>query len=199
VLFVVAAMIGFNFYPITAILIILLALFNDVPIMTIAVDNTAVDPEPVRWDMRRVLSVSTTLGGVGVIETFLMLVLAKEWLHLDVVQIQSLIFLKLAIAGHLTLFVARSRGHFWSKPWPAASMLWSAVVTKVLATFLVAFGFGLVTPISWAWIGFVWVYCLFWVFIEDWSKLAVYRHLELHGRHQLRFLHRLHEHLHPGT
>ncbi len=197
VLFVVAAMIGFNFYPITAILIILLALFNDLPIMTIAIDNTAVDPQPVRWDMRRVLTVSTTLGVVGVIETFFILVLAKLWLHLDVAQIQSFVFLKLAIAGHLTLFVARARGPFFRRPLPAAAMVWSAVGTKVLATLLVGFGFGLVTPVSWAQIGFVWAYCLAWVFVEDWAKLAVYRHLELGGRHHRRFLARVQEHLQP--
>lgn len=76
--FVVAAMIAFDFYPITAILIILLALFNDVPIMTIAYDNTWLDPRPVRWDMRRVLSVSTALGTLGVIETFGLLVSPKS-------------------------------------------------------------------------------------------------------------------------
>ena len=199
VLFVVAAMVTFNFYPITAILIILLALFNDLPIMTIAVDNTPVDPQPVRWDMRRVLTVSTVLGGVGVVETFLILALAKLWLHLDVAQIQTLIFLKLAVAGHLTLFVARSRGPFWARPWPAPAMIWSAVATKVLATLLVAFGLGLITPISWPLIGLVWGYAIVWVFIEDWAKLAVYRHLGHAGAHHTRFLNRLQEHLHPGA
>jgi H+-transporting ATPase len=197
VLFVVAAMIGFNFYPITAILIILLALFNDLPIMTIAVDNTPVDPKPVRWDMRRVLTVSTALGTVGVIETFFILVLAKLWLHLDVAEIQSFIFLKLAIAGHLTLFVARSRGPFWSRPWPAPIMLWTAITTKVLATLLVAFGLWLVTRITWGQIGFVWAYCLAFVFVEDWVKLLVYRHLDLGGSHHQRFLTRLQERLLP--
>ncbi len=193
VLFVVAAMIVFNFYPITAILIILLALFNDLPIMTIAVDNTLVDPQPVRWDMRRVLTVSTTLGIVGVIESFVALVVAKVWFHLDIAEIESFIFLKLAIAGHLTLFIARSRGPFWSRPWPAPIMLWTAIGTKVLATLLVAFGLGLVTPITWGQIGFIWVYCLVFAVVNDWVKLLVYRHLDLSGRHHRRFLERLHE------
>jgi H+-transporting ATPase len=197
VLFVVAAMIAFDFYPITAILIILLALFNDLPIMTIAIDNTPVDPEPVRWDMRRVLSVSTTLGLVGVIETFGMLLLAKDVMHLDNAHIQSLIFLKLAVAGHLTLFIARSRGPFLARPWPAPIMLWTAIVTKVLATLLVAFGLGLVTPITWPQIGFVWAYCIAWVFVEDWAKLAVYRHLSLEIKHHRRFLTRLSQKLLP--
>ncbi len=43
-------------------MIILLAFFNDVPIMAIAYDNAWLDPKPVRWDMRRVLTVSTVLG-----------------------------------------------------------------------------------------------------------------------------------------
>ncbi len=199
VLFVVAAMVAFNFYPITAILIILLALFNDLPIMTIAVDNTPVDPEPARWDMRRVLTTSTVLGGVGVVETFGILALAKLWLHLDITQIQSLIFLKLAVAGHLTLFVARARGPFWARPWPAPAMIWSAVVTKALATLLVGFGLGLITAISWPLIAFTWGYCVFWVFIEDAAKLAVYRHLAHTGPSRQKFLHRLQEHLHPAA
>ena len=199
VLFVVAAMVAFNFYPITAILIILLALFNDLPIMTIAVDNTPLDPQPVRWDMRRVLSVSTVLGLVGVAETFGLLALARLWLHLDIAHIQTLIFLKLAVAGHLTLFVARTRGPFLKHPWPAPAMLWAAIGTKGLATLLVGFGLGLVSPISWPLIGFVWVYAIAWVFAEDWAKLAVYRHLSHGGTHHQRFLRHLQEHLHPGA
>jgi H+-transporting ATPase len=198
VLFVVATIVAFNFYPITAILIILLALFNDLPIMTIAVDNTPLDPEPVRWDMHRVLSVSTVLGVVGVIETFVILLLAERWLHLDIEQIQSLVFLKLAVAGHLTLFVARSRGPFLARPYPAPAMLWAAVGTKALATVLVGLGLGLVTPISWTLIGLVWVYCIVWVFVEDWAKLAVYRHLDHRSRHRQRFLRHVQERLHPS-
>ena len=198
VLFVVAAMIAFNFYPITAILIILLALFNDLPIMTIAIDNTPLDPQPVRWDMRRVLTVSTVLGTVGVIATFGILALAKLWLHLDIAQIQTLIFLKLAVAGHLTLFVARARGPFWARPWPAPAMIWAAVSTKILATLLAAFGIGLVTPISWSLIGLIWAYAIAWALIGDWAKLAVYHHLRYTGRHHQRFLARLQEAFTPA-
>ena len=132
--------------------------------------------------MRRVLTTATVLGGVGVVETFLILALAKLWLHLDIAQIQSLIFLKLAVAGHLTLFVARARGPFWARPWPAPAMIWSAVATKLLATLLVGFGLGLITAISWPLIAFTWGYCIFWVFVEDAAKLAVYRTSATPGR-----------------
>ncbi|HTX21198.1 MAG TPA: plasma-membrane proton-efflux P-type ATPase [Candidatus Aquilonibacter sp.] len=186
--FVVAAMIAYNFYPITAVMIILLAFANDVPILAIAYDNTWLDPKPVRWNMRRVLMVSTVLGLVGVFETFGLLVLAKSWLNLDDDQIRTLIFLKLAVAGHLTLFVARTRRPFLTKPYPSPLLLWSAIGTKALVTVFVAFGFGLVTPISWPIIGLVWTYCIVWIFIEDWAKLHVYHHLELDAKRHRKFL-----------
>jgi len=186
--FVVLSMIVFNSYPITAVMIILLAFFNDVPIMAIAYDNTWLDPQPVSWDMRRVLTVSTVLGLIGVIETFGILIIARVWLNLDNSQIQTFIFLKLAVAGHLTLFVARTRRPFLTRPFPAGLLLWSAIITKVMATLLVAFGFGLVTPIPWESIGLIWGYCLVWIFIEDWAKLSVYRHLGMGAQHHKRFL-----------
>jgi len=179
--FVVLAMLAFNFYPITALLIILLAFFNDVPIMTIAYDRTFLNKNPVKWDMTRVLSISTVLGLIGVIETFGILIIAKEYLHLNLAQIQTFIFLKLAVAGHLTLFVTRTKGPFYKKPYPAPVLLWSAVATKVLATLFVVYPLGLITPMSWANVGFVWAYCIVWIFIEDWAKMAMYRHLEHRG------------------
>jgi len=195
--FVVLAMLVFNFYPITAIMIILLAFFNDVPIMAIAYDNAWLDPKPVRWDMRRVLTVSTVLGLIGVVETFGLLWIAKEWMQLSIGQIQSFIFLKLAIAGHLTLFVARTNRPFLSRPFPSPILLWSAIFTKILATLFVLFPFGLITPIGWSSAGLIWVYCIVWVFIEDWAKLAVYRHFHRLSGSQSDFQRMLSKRLHP--
>ncbi|HSH49876.1 MAG TPA: plasma-membrane proton-efflux P-type ATPase [Halomonas sp.] len=173
--FVVLAMVAFDLYPITAIMIILLAFFNDVPIMAIASDNAWLDPRPVRWHMHRMLTVSTVLGLIGVIETFGMLWIAREWMQLPVNQIQTFIFLKLAVAGHLTMFVARTRQPLWRRPLPSPLLLWSAIGTKVLATLFVIFPFGLITPIGWRDVGLIWGYCLVWMLIEDAAKVAVYQ------------------------
>jgi H+-transporting ATPase len=147
--------------------------------------------------MQRVLSVSTVLGLIGVAETFGMLLIGKLLLNLDMGQIQSLIFLKLAVAGHLTLFVARTKRPFLSKPYPAPLVFWSAVGTKAMVTVLVAFGANLVAPLPWQVIGIVWAYCLAWIFIEDWAKLEVYRHLSLTGKRHQDFLEKVKGHLHP--
>ncbi len=179
--FVVLTMVFFNFYPITALLIILLAFFNDIPIMTIAYDNTFLNKSPVKWDMQKVLSISTILGVIGVIETFGILIIAKEYLHLNLGQLQTFIFLKLAVAGHLTLFVTRTKGSFFKKPYPAPSLLWSAVATKVLATLFVVYPLGLIASISWTNVGLVWAYCIVWIFVEDMAKTFMYKHLEHRG------------------
>jgi H+-transporting ATPase len=182
--FMVLAMLVYNFYPITAIMIILLALLNDLPIMTIAYDNTWLDPQPVRWHMRQVLTIASVLGSVGVIETFLLLAIVRSWFGIGGGALQSIIFLKLAVAGHLTLFVARSRRPFFSKPYPSPILLGAILATQTLAVLIVGFGF-FVTAIPWTYIGLIWLYCLVWIFIEDFAKLRVYRHLDLDTpRHQ---------------
>jgi H+-transporting ATPase len=197
--FVVLAMVFYNFYPITAVMIILLAFFNDVPIMAIAFDNTLVDPQPVKWHMRRILTVATVLGLTGVVGSFLMLVIAKNVLKLTIGQIQTFIFLKMAVAGHLTLFVTRTPRMFLRKPHPAPVLLWSAIVTKLLATLFVVYPFGLITPISWNFVGIVWAYCIVWLFMGDLAKLAVYRHIDMASPRHRSFLQFVKGRLSPYT
>jgi H+-transporting ATPase len=194
--FVVLAMMVFRFYPITTIMIILLALLNDLPIMTIAYDNTWLDPKPVKWEMRRVLTVATGLGLVGVLETFGLLVIAILLLKLDQAQIQSFIYLKLTVAGHMTLFVARTRRPFFTRPFPAPVLLIAILITQCVAAMIVGFGW-LVAPIPWSYVGLVWGYCLVWIFIEDWIKLHIYHHLALTRKEHRAFLGMVKGHLHP--
>ncbi|MDD1699498.1 MAG: hypothetical protein LUQ04_01760 [Methanoregula sp.] len=94
-----------NFYPITALMLVVLAILNDLPIM-IAFDNAPVAQKPVRWQMNRTLTIPSILGILGVVSSFFLLWLAKEYFHLDAGVIQTLIFLKLAVAGHMTISLA---------------------------------------------------------------------------------------------
>jgi H+-transporting ATPase len=91
--------------------------------------------------------------------------------------LQSFIFLKLAIAGHLTIFVARNRGPFW--PPSRQAPFWSAVITKLLATLVVVYGI-YVSPIGWKLTGFVWLYALIAFVITDWMKVRFYKLLDHH-------------------
>jgi H+-transporting ATPase len=185
--FVVAAMLAFDFYPITSVMIILLAVLNDLPIMTIAYDNTWLDPKPARWNMHRVLYLSTTLGLIGVVETFLLLAIAKLWLGLNIPQLQAFIFLKLAVAGHVTLLVVRTKKSFLSKPYPAKILTAAIISTPIIASLIVGYGI-FMSAIPWSYIALIWVYCIIWAFIEDWAKLEVYKHLNLSGKRHKNFL-----------
>ena len=80
--FVVAAMLSYNVFPLTAMMIIILAGLDDIPIMTIAFDSTYLSPTPVRGEMHRVLTVSTVLGFLATIESFLGFFLGRTGLHL---------------------------------------------------------------------------------------------------------------------
>ena len=121
-LFMTISIIVFDFYPVTAVMIVLQALLNDFPIMMIAFDNAEVAEKPVRWDMHRVLTIAVTLGLVGVVETFLLFWYVQTYVHLPKDVVQTLIFLKLLVAGHLTLYITRSYGWLWEKPFPSMKL-----------------------------------------------------------------------------
>jgi H+-transporting ATPase len=185
--FVVAAILCYNVFPLTALMIIILALLDDIPIMTIAYDNTFLSPKPVRWEMNRVLTVSTVLGFLATIESFLLFYLGRNLLHLALPQLQSLLFLRLAAGGHLLLFVTRTKKAFWQKPFPSWQLLLAIVSTQVVAVAMCGFGW-LVPPLSWDQIGYVWGYVIVWMFIQDYFKLGLYALLENRAAHKRRFL-----------
>jgi H+-transporting ATPase len=128
------------------------------------------------------------MGLTGVAGSFLMLYIALDLLHLSIPQVQTYIFLKMAVAGHLTLFVARSKDFFLKKPYPAPVMVWSALITKLAGTLLAAYGFGLITPIGWREIALIWGYSIVWAIVTDWAKTRVYRHFGMRTKRHERFL-----------
>ena len=138
IVFMTLSIIVFNFHPITALMIILLALLNDIPILAIAYDNTRVDPLPVRWNM------------------------------------QTLLFLKLIIAGHSTLYVTRQEGWFWQRPWPSPLLFGATFGTEILGTLIAVYGW-FASPVGWTYALLIWVYALFWFVVNDAVKLLTHR------------------------
>jgi len=175
-LFMTLAILIFNFYPLTAVMIVMLALLNDGAILSIAYDNVHYKNEPEAWNMHVVLGVATVLGITGVVAAFGLFYLGERVFHLDRAHIQTLMYLKLSVAGHLTIFLTRTRGPFWSiRP---ARILWMAVLgTQGLATLIAVYGL-FMTPLGWGWAAFVWGYALAWFIVNDRVKLLAYRLLD---------------------
>lgn len=174
-IFMTLAIIVFNFYPVTPIMIILIALMNDGAIITIAYDNMKYSQRPAAWNMRRVLTIATSLGVAGVLATFGLLVLNHFYFHLDNSQVQTLIYLKLSVAGHLTIFLTRTRGPFYSTK-PNKLLVGAVLGTQLLATVIAVSGF-MMSPLN-IWIAvFVWIYAIAWFLVNDGVKLLVYKML----------------------
>ncbi|KPJ58237.1 MAG: metal ABC transporter ATPase [Deltaproteobacteria bacterium DG_8] len=177
-IFMSLSILVFNFYPVTAIMIVLLALLNDLPIMTIAYDNVKYSNQPEQWNLNTLLGVATALGLAGVASTFGILYIGDEIIHLSREALQSFIYLKLSVAGHMTLFVARTKGPFWSTK-PAKPLFLAIISTQLIATLIVVYGI-ILPPIGWKLALFVWGYALAWFAVNDLVKLGAYRTFE-HG------------------
>ncbi len=84
--------------------------------------------------------------------------LGERVLHLDRETLLTFMYLKLSVAGRITIFVTHTRGPFWSIP-PAPILFVAGVGTQVLATLIAVYRvLDLMTPIGWKWTLLVWGY-----------------------------------------
>ncbi len=171
---VAVAILFFNFYPITAVMIVILALLNDGAILSIAYDNVLYKKQPEAWNMRLVLEIGSVLGIIGPIAAVGLFYLGDRVFRLGHPEIQTLLYLMLSVGGHLTIFITRTRGPFWSIR-PARLLLFAVLGTQAFATLMAVYGLHIMTPIGWGWAAFVWGYALIWALVTDPIKLLAYR------------------------
>lgn len=180
---VVASIVFLQFQPLTAVMIVVLALLDDIPIMTIAYDNVTPSPKPERWDMQRVLTFSCLMGLFSLAQSCGLLLIGLEWLSdpaynaiipLTRESLQTLVFLQLAVGGHLLLFVVRTRHSIFVPPYPSAPLFLAIVGTQIVAALICGFGF-LVPKLPWSAVAAVWIYSLAWMLVIDAAKLLYYR------------------------
>jgi H+-transporting ATPase len=175
-LFMTLAILIFNFYPLTAVMIVMLALLNDGAILSIAYDNVHYKNQPEAWNMRVVLGVATVLGIIGPVAAFGLFYLGDRVFHLAHSRLQTLMYLMLSVAGHMTIFLTRTRGPFWSIR-PARILCVAVLGTQIMATLIAVYGL-LMAPLGWNWALFVWGYALLWALLSDRVKLLAYRLLD---------------------
>jgi len=148
-----------------------------------------VAPAPVKWDMQRVLTMSSILGVLGVIASFTLFWIARDYLRLDDDTVRTLVFLKLLVAGHLTIYVTRNTGPLWQRPFPGWRLVVAAESTQALGTLAAVYGW-FVAPIGWSKALLVWAYALVWLGISSLVKIGALRLMNqgtrLHARHLAR-------------
>jgi H+-transporting ATPase len=141
--------------------------------LSIAYDNVHYKDKPEAWNMPMVLGVATVLGVLGPVAAFGLFYLGERVYHLDRDQIQALMYLMLSVAGHLTIFLTRTRGPFWSIR-PAPALMLAVLGTQIVATLIAVYGI-FMTPLGWVWALFVWAYALMWFLVSDRVKLFAYK------------------------
>ncbi|NPA11120.1 MAG: plasma-membrane proton-efflux P-type ATPase [Epsilonproteobacteria bacterium] len=197
ILFMTLAIVVFNFYPITALMIILLALLNDIPILAIAYDNTKIEKKPVRWDMHEMLVLSSWLGIAGVLSSFTIFYITMVYIHAHpdshifpdvptwvnihdtkswLAFVQSLFFTKLVLAGHWTIFNTRTADWFFKKPYPSPLLALASLSTAFIGLLIGVYGFNLITPIGWDWGAFMLLYTISWFLFNDFVKRLVVKY-----------------------
>ena len=181
IVFMFLAIVVFDFFPVTALMIVILALLNDIPILAIAYDNTAVDRRPVRWNMPTMLTTATALGLAGVVSSFLLFYILVE-LDYPTELIQSMFFAKLVVAGHGTIYNTRAEGWFWQRPYPSRTLFLATFSTRVIGTLIAVYGI-FITSIGWNRALLMWAYALVWFVVNDVVKVLTHRALHERGRY----------------
>ncbi len=95
-------------------------------------------------------------------------------------MIRTLLFLKLIIAGHSTLYITRAEGWFWQRPWPSPLLFWATFGTEIAGTLIAVYGI-FITPIGWQYALLIWAYALVWFLFNDVVKVWTYRMLRREG------------------
>jgi len=203
---VVLSSIFLNFAPLTAVMIVLMSLLDDVPIMTIAYDNTPVSAKPIRWQMPQLLGVAAAIGVFSIVESFGLLLVGIRVLshpHLQEYfglatkdQLRTVMFLLLATGGHLLLFVTRTERWFFLPPFPAVPLFSAILLTQILVVVMCGFGW-LMPRIPWTLIGWVLVYNIAWMFILGGVRLLTESFVSYRTARHLRSVHLVNQSLQP--
>jgi len=171
--FMTLSILIFNFYPLTAVMIVMLALLNDGAILSIAYDNVKYSNKPESWNMRLIMGVSSAVSIIGLLDAFGLFYICERVFHLDRAVIQTLVYLKMSVGGHFKIFVTRTRGPFWSIT-PAPILLVAVFGTQAIATLIAVYGF-LMPSIGWGWALLVWGYSVPFFLLNDRIKILAYR------------------------
>lgn len=176
-----------NYFDIPVIALVTITILNDGTIISISYDNVQASMLPEKWDLNILYIVSSAIGFVGLIASLILLHLALRsgepgnllgalgFESLTFGQIQTLLYLQLALSAYMTVFVSRTKSWMWSRS-PSWQLAGACVVATAASTFLSAywpFGNGMV-GIPWKHIGACWAYVLAWMVVQDAAKVATY-------------------------
>lgn len=170
-LIITIAILGFLYhnYPLTPIQIIILALLNDLPIISLAFNRVKIAKKPSKIDAKKRLILSSFYGLVGVTNSLLLFFILTEFFHFDLISTQSIFFLKFAISGHMLIYVVHTEER-WYKFLPSKKVILTTFATQMIATLMVFYGL-FMNSLPILWIIIVWIWAIFWMQISELVKI----------------------------
>lgn len=164
-------------FVITPMLIVLLLFTNDFVTMSIATDNVAYSTKPERWDVPRLMLTAGILAGFVLILSFSVFFAGRDWLHLPLPQLQTLVFVMLAFTGQGNVYLVRERRHFWQSA-PSRWLLRASILDIVVVGILASQGI-LMAPIPLTLVAGVLILVLGYLLIMDFAKIRIFRSIGL--------------------
>lgn len=155
-------------FPLTPVQLLLLALLNDIPIISLAFNRVKRGTRPANLHSKERFVLGTMFGLVGVANSLLLFFFMTSVLHLPWTLIQAAFFLKLAVSGHMLIYVAHTKERWW-RFLPSGTVIAATTITQLTATLLVFFGV-VVPALSLPLILFVWIWAFFWMQISELVK-----------------------------
>lgn len=174
--FLLLSSVIFNDRPLTAMMIILIALLNDIPIMTISYDHMSIAKQPTRWNMKEVIAIALGLAIVGVISTFGLYWIGLKYWKMSHTLARTLAFMALLCGGNLTIYLTRNDRWLFSKPRPEWKFFTATLLSQVAGTLLGVYGLGTkdFLGIGWKFAALSWGYILIWFGLCILTKRLLY-------------------------
>jgi magnesium-transporting ATPase (P-type) len=185
-----------DFFKLPVLMLMLITLLNDGTLISVGYDNVTPSSYPNVWNLPVLFVISSVLAGVALLSSLLLLyMLLSSWDSNSVLksmgigelqygQIITAMYLKISISDFLTLFSARTHdGFFWSSK-PSPILLGGACLALSVSTIIACTwpdsnvddeaveGLAHRSPKAFAL--YVWLYCIFFWFIQDGAKVLAY-------------------------
>ena len=157
-------------YPLSPLQLILIALLNDIPIISLAFDRVRIANRPSRINVTKQFTQSLLYGAVGVVNSLLLYFVALNYFHLPFPAVETLFFLKLTVSGHMLIYVAHTKARWW-RFLPSRSVIIATSLTQAVATILALTGFLMPAAVSWPFVAFIWLWSFFFMQLTEVVKI----------------------------
>ncbi|KXN72055.1 H(+)-ATPase [Conidiobolus coronatus NRRL 28638] len=157
------------------ILLIFIAVLNDLATLVISVDNTQISNKPDKWRIGQLIVMSIVLACCICVMSFAHYFLARDYFLVPDDELQTIMYLHISSMPHFLIFSTRLPGYFWTN-FPSWVFFVAVMGTQVFAMLISVFGVpGLTTSIGWAWGWAIIGVSLGWFVVLDFVKVQLLR------------------------